>query len=161
MFEDKNIVNVSADPLSFTTTRVVLYVWVKSAAPHFTSFLKGEISVQESLVMTVAEVLSTLPNSAFFCFYFQFTRIFILLMQSGLAPLNSHLCSSVPNVQDVISESCGCSTSVVPPTFLQETARGQAVSRVHTGMVQKRRFCTFIFFQGNSPPSWLPIDLKQ
>jgi len=54
MFKDKNIVNVPADPLSFTSKRVVPYLWVKSVAPHFTSFLKGEISVQESLVLTVA-----------------------------------------------------------------------------------------------------------
>jgi len=56
MCKDKHIVHVSADPLSFTTTREVPYLCVKSPAPHFTSFLKGEISVQESLVMTVAEV---------------------------------------------------------------------------------------------------------
>jgi len=84
MFKDKNIVNVSADPLSFTTTRVVPYLWVKSAAPHFTSFLKGEISVEESL-MTVAEVLSTLPTSDFFASTFNLHVLLYCL--SGLVLL--------------------------------------------------------------------------
>jgi len=81
MFKDKNIVNVSADPLSFTSTRVVPYLWVKSAAPHITSFLKGEISVQESLVMTVAEVLSTLPTSNFFASTFNL-HVFLYCLSS-------------------------------------------------------------------------------
>jgi len=104
MFKDKNIVNVSADPLSFTTMRVIPYLWVKSEAPHFTSFLKGEISVQESRVMNVAEVLSTLHTCDFVASTFNL-RLFILPRQFGLAPLNSHLCSSVSKVQDIISDS--------------------------------------------------------
>jgi len=130
MFKDKNIVNVSADPLSFTSARVVPYLWVISGAPHFTSFLKGEISVQESLVMTVAKVLSTLPTSDFFASTFNL-HVFILPKQFGLATLNGHLCSSVPKVQDIVPNSWKYSTSVLPPTLLQETVGRRAISRVY------------------------------